>query len=238
MEGKVSKERNREQAPHMAMVSLHRITGQKNLFGVDWPQGHFIRLEVHEGSVERDLSTDWYHEGRIVLSLDMSEVQFARLITSLNVGGGVPATFAYRPDPEAKLLAVEAPVAAKSKTDTFKGEVARTAVKASAALKEAIVAADNAMAGKTVTKGQLLGVLELMRTAAREMEANLPFVVDMAKEAISDAADRGKAEVEAFAGHVSLVVGGAALRGEPLDQVAATVRGLISPPAGEGGDAA
>jgi len=47
---------------------------------------------------ERHLNRDWFHKKKHLIEVEMSQTQFAEMITSLNVGDGVPCTIRYLPD--------------------------------------------------------------------------------------------------------------------------------------------
>lgn len=87
--------------PAFGLIRFSRISGgDKSFFGSDLKQDHCIQLEVVQAEVNRTLRKEWYGENysdknRNVLRLKMTSNQFSELITSLNMGSGVPCTLEY-----------------------------------------------------------------------------------------------------------------------------------------------
>lgn len=65
------------------------------LFGSDLRHRETINLTIMEGSVGRDLSHDWYHTGRTLLSIRMSAAQWATMVSSFGNGNGTPVTLEH-----------------------------------------------------------------------------------------------------------------------------------------------
>ena len=79
--------------PSYGMLSFHRVHGAATpLFGSSVQHRDTIRLTLKEGEVKRSLNTDWYFGGKQLFEVEMSLSQFAELITSLNMGDGIPVT--------------------------------------------------------------------------------------------------------------------------------------------------
>ena len=79
--------------PSYGMLSFHRVHGAATpLFGSSIQHRDTIRLTLKEGEVKRSLNTDWYFGGKRLFEVEMSLSQFAELITSLNMGDGIPVT--------------------------------------------------------------------------------------------------------------------------------------------------
>lgn len=65
------------------------------LHGSDLKHNTLIRMTLSHGSKKRGLSNDWYHaEGRIA-EVEMSQNQFSEMITSMNMGDGIPVTLNF-----------------------------------------------------------------------------------------------------------------------------------------------
>src|SRR5208337_4240325 len=85
--------------PSYAMVSFSRISAGGeglSLFGSSIKHHSAITLSIKQARLSRDtdLSHDWYFaENRFpLIEVTLSPNQFAELLTSMNVGDGVPAT--------------------------------------------------------------------------------------------------------------------------------------------------
>lgn len=75
------------------MLSISRIHGQSGyLFGTEIQANNFIELTLSGASMKRDLTQDWFHQGKTLFRVKMSPNQFSELMTNLNTSPGVPVT--------------------------------------------------------------------------------------------------------------------------------------------------
>ena len=82
--------------PSFGMLSFNRTHGgHSNLFGSSIQHNDTIHMVLREGVVTRGLNDDWYVGEDEILEVEMSQSQFAELITSMNVGTGTPCTIKY-----------------------------------------------------------------------------------------------------------------------------------------------
>lgn len=79
------------------MAGFYRLTSSHGhpLFGSSIKHRDTICLRIGTANVKRGLSTDWYHKEKDIIEIEMSQSQFADLITSFNMGEGVPVTIKY-----------------------------------------------------------------------------------------------------------------------------------------------
>lgn len=88
-----------ETHPAFGMVSVSRITSTPpaTLFDSEIQHGQFIRLTLNRATRKRDLARDWLHgESADLVVIDMSEAQWASLVSSINTSG-VPVTIRALP---------------------------------------------------------------------------------------------------------------------------------------------
>ena len=89
----MEKERKQYIHPSFGMLRFSRIHGRSGyLFGTEIQADNYIQLELSLGELQRDLSNDWYHDRDTMFRIKMSPNQFSELITTLNIGSGVPVT--------------------------------------------------------------------------------------------------------------------------------------------------
>ena len=75
--------KNSEKNPAYGMLAFHRVTGgDPNLFGSSVSHNQKIMLTLKEGSVSRELNTDWYSGGKTLF-----EVVFVRGHLAADRGG-------------------------------------------------------------------------------------------------------------------------------------------------------
>lgn len=80
----------------MLQISRVQCGGKQSLFGSSILHSNLIRMSLKEGKMERQFNNNSYYPGKTLFTVDMSEKQFGELITSLNIGSGVPVTIKYK----------------------------------------------------------------------------------------------------------------------------------------------
>lgn len=192
--------------PSFAMVRFSRVTSSPpgiKLFGSELPSQAFINLKVVEAEKVWNLSQEWYHGGKVLLDLNLSASQFAELLTSMNVGSGVPATLSYVhgkgniPDfideqtlPEQIKEDIKAD--AKSVIDevkAFRADVTKL------------------LGESKITRKAADALLERANRMEMTVSSNMPFVIDQYVEAVDKVTATGKAEVESFMMHAVTKMG-------------------------------
>lgn len=79
--------------PSFGQIRFNRVSSRGcRFYGSEIEQDSYISLEIHQSQVNRDLSSDWYHEQDPIIRLRISSSQFVEMVTSMNQGSGVPCT--------------------------------------------------------------------------------------------------------------------------------------------------
>lgn len=82
--------------PAFGLVSASRVSGNRTLFGTDFIHRNFVVIRVRPAELQRSLAHDWVGpSGQPFVEVALSEAQWATLVSSLNVGQGVPCTLEY-----------------------------------------------------------------------------------------------------------------------------------------------
>jgi hypothetical protein len=188
--------------PAMGMLSIHRISGQKTLFGVDYPQGNYVVIEVHQGYHRREYCEDHYHShgGHSKLRVALSEVQYARAISSMNTMG-VPCTIerAWNPD-TGKFEGFELPESFTGKKDTFKAELKGKITSGMDSLKSAAAKLKELQQpGVSAKKSDISTALGMVDSAIQQIERNMPFYIQQIDEGIERVVESAKGEISAYA---------------------------------------
>lgn len=98
-------EPNRESHPSYGVINIHRVSGLRTLFRSQLNHHNWIELTISEAEVIQDLKAYDHVMGRKeIISISMSETQFAKMVSSMNLGCGTPCTITDRegkriPDP-------------------------------------------------------------------------------------------------------------------------------------------
>lgn len=82
-----------KQHPSYGLIQFSRVNGGKpNFFGSEIQPDSYICLTIAQAEEEKDLGKSWYFPRKRIIEVQMTNTQFAELITSLNMGSGVPCT--------------------------------------------------------------------------------------------------------------------------------------------------
>lgn len=207
--------------PSFGMAGFNRVSGQTDLFAVDYPQSHYMTFTVCTGNVERRYGDEWFYEDKTVLEIAMSEVQFARMIASPNASR-IPCTIVQRHTEGFKRM----PPVPKHMGDAekTKSEFEQRGKEMADNLKEAEEAL-RAMTqpGNNPTKQKIGEVLNLFSKVSKDLRRDLPFYIQQMQESVDRTTNNAKSEVEAFAQHVMVELGKEAL-GEKIRSGAVPIR--------------
>lgn len=209
--------------PSFGQIRVSRVSGQANLFMVDYPQDHFLELEISTARLNRAHGQDRVFSDDVVVKIALSEVQWARMIASPNTQG-VPCTLRQYLHPKSgDFLAPILPERHAADTETFNAEVKQRATSAAEGVKEAQALLDQIMQGGPARKSDLSRLQELLRAANQQIVANLPYILETAHEAILNATDHAKAEVDAHIDYSLQRLGERALGARLQEAIAANV---------------
>ena len=113
---------------------------------------------------------------------------------------GTPCTLSRVIDPETgKLTSVPRLEEVEPERETFESEVKAATEKIAAKTKEALSTLASVMEGKTVKKGDLKQVKDLLASAHQDITANLPFIQQSFYEAMEGVTSKVKTELYATA---------------------------------------
>jgi hypothetical protein len=186
-------EDKRDKHESYGLVGFSRVTGSPGpLFGSSIQHHNFVRMRVMRAGRTRDLNRYWYSGRENIVEVDLSPTQFADLLTSMNVGEGVPCTLRYvggnRMDP---CPAVDQ---RQEFVDEFDADVRRVMTSAAKLAEEAAVL----LKQPKVNKADLTRLNALLAKLMQDIQSNLPFVHSQFNEAMDKTVTEAKGEVEAF----------------------------------------
>lgn len=204
--------------PSYGMLSFHRVTGAATpLFGSSIQHRDTIRLTLKEGEVKRSLNKDWYFGGKQLFEVEMSLSQFAELITSLNMGDGIPVT----------ILSTEAqkriePCPFESKTELhqreFQEHLRKTYEKSRVLLRQV---KERFSTKKALTKKEKEEILNILDTLSYDIGSNVDFQVKQFQEQMEKTVQEAKGEIESFYQNRMIEASkqGLQLQGNPVDMI-------------------
>lgn len=182
-----------ETHPSWGTIRVHRCSGSVVLFDSVARHQHFIALSIHRASRKRDLNQDWIHGGmRELIEINMTESQFARMLSSAGDGSGVPCTLS-------RIQGELIPGAPDDKIgDTYKQEIKDASYETTERLRAIEEKLEEMLAGKTVKKGDLRDLQGTVRSACMAIDDHLPFLIGQVEEKLENVVDEAKTNIESF----------------------------------------
>jgi len=179
-----------------AQMSIHRVQSARGetMYGSDLKHSTFIRMDLFHSSHRRGLSHNWYHAEKLIASVEMSQNQFSELITSMNMGDGVPVTL-KRTERDGEM---ENPVllnVADLHKDEFK-ETVKSITKDSAELLNKM---KTVLGGSgTVKKADRNELIHDLEMVLQGIQSNMPYMENCFDEAMDNVVTDAKGTIEAF----------------------------------------
>lgn len=84
----------KEKHPTYGMIGASRVSAQPGIycFGSRIRHQAFIEITIRRAEIERDLNRDWFHGDEELISVRLTESQWATFVSSPNMGYGVPCS--------------------------------------------------------------------------------------------------------------------------------------------------
>ena len=184
----------------MASLSRWSSGGGRSFFGSAVEPHAGVSLSIHMGEKHRSLSNHWYHATGEIIEINMTEAQFAQMITSFNIGGGVPVTLSHisksviaqLPDG----LIPECPEVSERKlVDTeFKEDMAELMHEVEKLVQKAAEFQDK----PSINKADRREFVNIADHIASIVRSGVPFIQKQFNEALDTTVSHAKADVDAF----------------------------------------
>ncbi len=179
--------------PAFGQIAIHHVSGSADLYGSDFSHQNYVTITIKASELHRSLYHDFHFERETLFEVALSEAQFATFVAAPN-RSGVPCTILCRND-GGRMIDVPG-LPRRDSTHMYNKEVVTkmTAVLASLREQRAIMEAATAKIAKK-TQAELL---EPINTAIREIESNLPFIVESFERHMETNIEKAKVEVNAY----------------------------------------
>ena len=204
--------------PSYGMLSFHRVRGAATpLFGSSIQHRDTIRLTLKEGEVKRSLHTDWYFGGKQLFEVEMSLSQFAELITSLNMGDGIPVTI-LSTETQRKIEPCPFESKAELHQKEFQEHLRKTYEKSRALIRQI---SERFSDKKALTKKEKEEILNTLDTLSYDIGSNVDFQLKQFQEQMEKTVQEAKGEIEAFYQNRMMEASkqGLQLQGNPVDMI-------------------
>lgn len=194
------------------MAGFYRASGgSTNLFGSSIKHNHTIRFTIKTAAKRRGLNTDWYHGEKQLIEIEMSQNQFAELITSMNMEDGVPVTIRRL---NGKMIEG---CPEENKRQLFEKEFEERMGNLELGLRKLTADAKAILNEKKApTKSDKETILAQIARLEQEIRANIPFMSEMFNEQMDKTVTEAKGEVEAFVQNKVTSLGIEGLKAEVL----------------------
>jgi len=198
-----------EKHPSFAMLSFSRQQSNYGqvLHGSDLKHSTIIEMQLKRSTKKRGLSHDWHHANERVATVRMSQNQFSELITSMNMGDGIPVTLTYTekdgdiPTPDFTSI-----------VDTHRAEFGQQTKDVVQDAQDLLTNMKELLSGSgTVKKADREKLIKGVEKVVREIGANMPFMEKSFAKAMDSVVTDAKGTIEAFYQHRVIETGLAAL---------------------------
>jgi len=191
---------NKESHPSFGLLAISRVQGTRRLFGSSLLHGSSVTLSISRST----RSASWtgsedYYPTQEVIEVAMSETQFARAITSMNVGFGTPCTISREagqliPGPPDPKCPVDSHAnAAKEATDAYVQRLSDVVDGLSVLMSESV----------RPTLKQVKEIHTTLRSLVEQFKTSQEFHDEQFRRRMESAINDAKTEVDA---HVANVV--------------------------------
>ena len=175
--------------PAFAQIGASRVQGSTALYDSDFNHNHYMTITIRRSELHRGLNYDRHHGREELISVALSESQWATFVSAPNQGFGVPCTLEH-----IGCERVPGLPRPQSRADQFGAEIRKD-------LEEAVRLADAALADLAATglsKTKQEAVAASLRTLRMNLESNLPFVATQFDEHMEKTVEKAKQEVHGY----------------------------------------
>jgi len=190
----------RETHESYGLVRFSRCEGNPGrLFGSSLKDhGSYVSLSLRKAEVIHSLGRDRYYGSMHgdLIEVSLSSAQFAELLTTMNVGSGVPCTIRYF---NGKRLEgpPERPLEVQKVKDSFQRDMSNLVAEAKQVVKDV----EALLEKNSLTKADRRAILEKVGHVMMCVEHNTPFMLDQFEKASEKVVTTAKAEIDAFVTH-------------------------------------
>lgn len=194
--------------PAFGLVKTSRVhTTGIRLFDSELDHHEYIVIGIYEAEmvIGEDIPTPRRssERRRPIVEFQLSQAQWAAMVSSFGVGDGVPCTISYRSLGHAERLPDI--TEQKSIRDKFESQIETTTTKEIEKIKDEVARLGDLVKKGRAGKRELEDVYTSLRAATVNLPSNLSFATKLMQESMDKIVSSGKAEVEAY-------ISGAAMR--------------------------
>ena len=181
---------DRKKHPSYGLLGISRYSGRSEFFMSPIRHDGGITLTIRTAYKCRELNSDYVFGDEQLIEVSMSDGQFARAITSLNQGDGVPCTITWLP--EVGRIPPEAVLGYRETYDKEVGDVADEAIRQVLDVRKFVEGLRNKA---SVSKKDLEQLASLNDRVLMSLRSNLPFMLKRFTEAMDKVETAAKSEI-------------------------------------------
>lgn len=194
--------------PAFGLVKTSRVhTTGIRLFDSELDHHEYIVVGIYEAEmvIGEDIPTPRRssERRRPIVEFQLSQAQWAAMVSSFGVGDGVPCTISYRSWGQTERL--PSITEQKSVRDKFESQIETTTAKEIEKIKDEVARLGDLVKKGRAGKRELEDVYTSLRAITVNLPSNLSFATKLMQESMDKIVSSGKAEVEAY-------ISGAAMR--------------------------
>lgn len=185
----------KQEHPSQIQISFSRVQSSCPVpfYGSDIGCNSYIVLEIKTSVKSRQLSNDYFFADKTILRARLSPNQFAELLTTMNMYGGVPATlesFFPRGLPSGR---IPEPTH-EDKAEIFKKEIDIDAQQMFVSINDLT----NEINDLKISNKQKDNLIRKISGLKSLFTSKLPFIIDQAKEQVDNIITAGKGAIDSF----------------------------------------
>lgn len=181
--------------PSYGTLAFSRRTGCATpLFGSSIEHRDTIAMTLYHANITRGLHSDSIYGDKKIAEVEMSYSQFAEVITSMNMGSGVPVTIRWT-EKDGRIPACNFVSKREQFADEFKEHVNKAMDDSQNLIKEV---SDLFNQKKTLTKADKENIMKKLSKLSRNIGCNMDFIADQFNEQMDKTVMEAKGEIEAF----------------------------------------
>jgi hypothetical protein len=194
--------------PAFGQVVITRSSGNSELYGSDFIHHNTIRLEVRHSEQIREISHTWNFPKGTIVEFELSEAQWATLVSAIGMGSGVPCTIRYTEK--------DGQIPHLPRTDTrkmFDEELKTQLAKMSERIKTSITEVEANVAG--LSKAKRDAILNSLHRLEQDVRSSLPYIARQFDAHMETTVEKSKTEIHAYMNNAMRNTGLAALNVTP-----------------------
>lgn len=187
----------KERHPSYVKVGFSRTESNRGetFYGSDIKANSYITLRIHTAERLVDGYSEHHCIDKLLVELRLSPTQFAELLTTLNVGEGVPGTLTYINPVDLPIGQRIEPPPANQKLDLIQNHIAAFG---DSVLNNRIVAMEEAIEAVKMPQSAKLRLKNLLGGIKAELTSNLPYYVEIAQRQINKTLSDAKGIIDSF----------------------------------------